>query len=154
GVLSGMALSLTQVAVETSVLDASLPLYVGFPLIAVASTLVTVAVTLATRPTDMKVLESFYRSVQPAGRWGPVIASATPAEPGATRSSFGRDAFNTGAALVAISTLYVGTLYLVLNRHAAAAWCFATTAALAAVLARTWYRYLPPSEPIATDQDG
>jgi SSS family solute:Na+ symporter len=154
GVLSGMVLSLTQVAVETSVLNASLPLYVGFPLIAVASTLVTVAVTLATRPTDMRVLESFYRSVQPAGRWEPVIASTTPANPGVTRSSFRRDAFNTGAALVAISTLYVGTLYLVLNRHTAAAWCFATTAALAVVLAGTWYRYLPPSEPIAADQGG
>ncbi|MPY91160.1 MAG: hypothetical protein GEU99_25020 [Luteitalea sp.] len=154
GVLSGMTLSLAQVVVETSVVNVSLPLYVGFPSIALASTLVTVAVTLTTPPTDISVLESFYRSVQPAGRWGPVIASTADANPGVRRSSFRRDAFNTGAALVAISTLYVGTLYLVVNHHAAALWCLATTLVLAGVLARTWYRYLPPPESVAADQGG
>ncbi len=184
GVFSGMALSLGQALADTYVFATPTPLYIGFPIIAIASTIVTVIVALLTPPTDAAALAAFYRQVHPAGAWGPVarsifrsrddkqlqvettlshhdsgIPAATAtispssSESGATRARvtapddarpFARDLFNTGAAVIAITVMYVGTLYLVLHQHSVAAVCFATTAVLCVVLSRTWYRHLPP----------
>jgi Na+/proline symporter len=152
GVLSGMVLSLGQVVLDTTMLDTPLPLYIGFPVIAIASTLVTIFVAMATPPTEADVLQDFYRHVQPAGAWGPVVARIKSLDRERYReSTFGRDAFNTAAALVAICALYVGTLYLVLHRHGVAASCFVVTLALVGVLSVTWYRHLPPAEPLVED---
>src|SRR6185369_7367157 len=75
GVFAGMAMSLAQAIYETTA-GVSTPLYVSFPLIALASTIVTVAVALLTRATPMETLAEFYRRVRPAGAWGPVKAAA------------------------------------------------------------------------------
>jgi Na+/proline symporter len=154
GVLSGMALSLGQVVLDTTVLSTPLPLYVGFPIIALASTVITIVVALATAPTDAPVLDAFYRHVQPTGAWGPVV-SRIRAQDGARAvdSTFSRDALNTMLALVAICALYVGTLYLVLHRHGVAVSCFAVALALVGVLSVTWYRHLPPPEAVAVDAE-
>lgn len=66
--------------------------------------------------------------------------------------NFGREALNTVLAVLAICTLYVGTLYLVLHRHQSAAWCFLVTASISAVLFFTWYKHLPPPDP-RSDQE-
>lgn len=52
---------------DTAILEAALPLYIGFPAIALASTIITIGVAQATAPTDALVLREFYRRVQPAG---------------------------------------------------------------------------------------
>src|SRR5260370_684910 len=72
GVLGGMALSLGQAVADTSLFSSPLPLYIGFPVIALASTIITITVALITQPTDMTTLEKFYENVQPAGAWSPV----------------------------------------------------------------------------------
>src|SRR6478672_5165353 len=64
GVLGGMALSLGQAVADTSLFSSPLPLYIGFPIIAIASTIVTITVTLLTRPADLTTLENFYENVQ------------------------------------------------------------------------------------------
>src|SRR6476469_3958832 len=71
GVFGGMALSLGQVFVDTMYLDNPLPLYIGFPVIAILSTIITIVVSMLTQPTDIETLKNFYKKVQPAGFWSP-----------------------------------------------------------------------------------
>jgi hypothetical protein len=86
--------------------------------------------------------------VQPAGAWLPVKARVFAADQNFCRDGpFTRDAFNTIVALLAISALYVGTLYLILHRHQIAALCFGGVVVLSFVLFFTWYEHLPPSAP-------
>jgi Na+/proline symporter len=148
GVFGGMTLSLGQVIADQRYFTAPTPLYVGFPVIALASTVITIAVTLLTRPTEDEALEAFYANVQPAGAWGPIRRAVLAKHPGFEREApFGRDALNTLLALAAITCLYVGTLYLVLHRHTTAFACFLSTMLLGGALYYTWYQHLPEPAP-------
>jgi solute:Na+ symporter, SSS family len=103
---------------------------------------------LLTKPTDEPILARFYETVQPAGAWGRVKASALSANPEFRREApFARD------ALVAICALYVGTLYLILHRYGVAFACFGTTLTIAVVLFFTWYRNLPAPEQTQTEEE-
>lgn len=150
GVLAGMALSLGQALGDTYVWRTPTPLYVGFPIIACASTAVTILVALSTRPTDAATLHAFYQRVQPFGLWGPVRRDLDRSGVRIEREIPVRvELFNTAVALVAIAGLYVSTLYLVLHRHAIAALVLGLAATGALVLAVSWYRTLPAPEPVA-----
>ena len=152
GVFGGMALSLGQVIGDQFLWRAPLPLYVGFPVIALASTFITIAVAMLTRPAEATVLARFYRTVQPAGAWRPVRQSILAADPAFRKdTSFAREGVNTALAVAAVCGLYVGTLYLVTHRYAAMGTCFSLSAALGVVLYFTWYKHLP--EP-GTPSDG
>ena len=112
GIFGGMLLSLGQVIGDTYLWHSPLPLYIGFPVIALASTVISVVVALLTKPTDEPTLARFYETVQPAGAWGRVKASVRSGNPSFHREApFSRDALNTLLALVAICALYVATLY-------------------------------------------
>jgi solute:Na+ symporter, SSS family len=148
GVFGGMALSLGQAIADSSVLNVPLPLYIGFPVIALASTIITIIVSLLTQPTDSATLEKFYETIQPAGAWLPVRENVLARNPHFRKETpFSREALNTLLALVGICTLYVGTLYLILHRHTEAVVCFATTALMCLALYFTWYKHLPPPAP-------
>ncbi|HYJ92476.1 MAG TPA: hypothetical protein VEV84_14295, partial [Pyrinomonadaceae bacterium] len=153
GVFGGMALSLGQVFVDTMYLDNPLPLYIGFPVIAMLSTIVTIIVSLLTQPTEIETLKVFYRKVQPAGAWGPARQAVLAEEPNFKKQSpFSRDIGNTLIALIGIISLYVSTLYLVLHRIEVGFALLATTAVCAIVLYFTWYKNLPaPSMPPSED---
>ncbi len=154
GIFGGMALSLGQVFGDTYLWRTPLPLYIGFPVIALASTVVSVGVALLTKPTDESTLARFYETVQPAGAWGRVKASVLAANPQFRREApFARDALNTFLSLVAICALYVATLYLILHRYEVAFACFGTTIALGVVLFFTWYRNLPAPEKTQTEEE-
>lgn len=152
GVFSGMFLSLGQVFLDTTILDQGLPLYIGFPVIALASTIITIVVALATQPTELETLKSFYRKVQPAGNWEPARTAVLADDPGFKKqSSFARDAFNTVIAMIGITALYVSMLYLVLHRETIAFSLIATTLLCAVILFFTWYKHLPPPSLQPTD---
>jgi solute:Na+ symporter, SSS family len=154
GVLGGMALSLGQAVGDTSLFSSPLPLYVGFPIIAAASTIITVTVALITQPTDMATLEKFYENVQPAGAWSPVHQQVLARNSRFKRATpFSLEALNTLLALIGICTLYVGTLYLVLHRQTTAFACFATTAVMSVLLYFTWYKHLPPAAPEVPEEE-
>jgi len=154
GVLGGMALSLGQAVADTSLFSSPLPLYVGFPIIAIASTIITITVTLITTPTDVTTLEKFYENVQPAGAWAPIRERVLARNPQFKRETpFRLEALNTLLALVGICALYVGTLYLILNRHVTAFACFSTTAIMCVALYFTWYKHLPPSAPMTSEEE-
>ncbi len=154
GIFGGMALSLGQVFGDTYLWRTPLPLYVGFPVIALASTVISVVVALLTKPTDEPTLARFYETVQPAGAWGRVKASVLSANPQFRREApFARDALNTFLSLVAICALYVATLYLILHRYEIAGACFGTTLAMGVVLFFTWYRNLPAPERALAEEE-
>lgn len=152
GVFGGMALSLGQIVYD-SASGAPLPLYIGFPLIAAASTVVTIVASLLTEPTNIETLKNFYRKVQPWGFWGPARSAVVEEVPQFTRRiSFALEAFNTLVAMVAITCLYVSMLYLVLNQLAVGFALIGTTVACCVVLYFSWYKTLPPpGDPVNDD---
>jgi Na+/proline symporter len=145
GVFGGMALSLGQVFVDTMYLDQPLPLYIGFPVIAIMSIIITIVVSLSTQPTEIETLKVFYRKVQPAGVWRPARAAVLQDDPNFKKQSlFSRDFLNTLIALVGITALYVATLYLVLHRIEVGLVLLAITIVSVIALYFTWYKNLPP----------
>lgn len=145
GVFGGMILSLGQVLIETAGLIEPLPLYVGFPVIALASTLITIAATLVTEPTDRKTLAYFYKNVQPAGAWSPIKDEVLKETPNFKReTSFALELLNTTLAFIAITSLYVSMLYLIINNLTVAFSCIALTLVMCVALYFTWYKTLPP----------
>ncbi len=152
GVLGGMILSLGQVVLDTTVLDQPLPLYIGFPVIAILSTIVTIVVSLMTQPTDIETLKVFYEKVQPAGAWRPAKAAVLAENPNFKKqSSFARDFTNTIIAMIGIIALYVSMLYLVLHRLEIGFSLLATTLVTTVILYFTWYKHLPPPAPVAPE---
>lgn len=152
GVFGGMALSLGQIVYD-SASGAPLPLYIGFPLIAAASTIITIVASLLTEPTNIETLKNFYRKVQPWGFWGPARSAVVEEAPQFTRRiSFALEAFNTLVAMVAITCLYVSMLYLVLNQLTVGFALIGTTVACCVILYFSWYQTLPPpGDPVSDD---
>ena len=145
GVFGGMALSLGQVFLEQFGVFNALPLYIGFPVIAILSFIVTIVVSLMTQPTDIETLKVFYRKVQPAGAWQPAREAVLREEPDFRKQSpFSRDFLNTIVALIGITALYVSTLYIVLHRLEIGFALLALTIVSAIILYFTWYKNLPP----------
>ena len=146
GVFGGMVLSLGQVFGDQFVFAQPLPLYIGFPIIAIASTLITVTVSLLTQPTDIETLKNFYRKVQPAGAWQPAKAAVLADTPDFRKQSpFKLDLFNTVIAMIGITALYVSMLYLILHRPNVAFPLLGTTLVSIVILYFTWYKNLPPA---------
>ncbi len=154
GVFGGMALSLGQIVLDTYTGE-PLPLYIGFPVIAAASTVVTIGVSLITEATNIETLKNFYRKVQPWGFWAPARTEVLSEDPGFRRRiSFGLEVFNTLVAMIGITALYISMLYLVLNRLDIGFALLATTAVCCVVLYFSWYKTLPPPGTPASGLDG
>jgi Na+/proline symporter len=148
GVFGGMALSLGQVFLDTAVLSEPLPLYIGFPVIALFSVIITITVSMLTEPTDIETLKNFYRKVQPAGAWSPARRGVLADTPDFKKQSpFKQDALNTVVALIGITALYVSMLYLVLHRLEIGFTLLAVTLVSVIILYFTWYKTLPPAAP-------
>ncbi len=146
GVFGGMVLSLGQVVLDTTFLSEPLPLYIGFPIIALASSILTIIVSLSTEPTSLETLKVFYRKVQPAGFWNPPRAAVLSEEPDFKKQTpFTRDVLNTLIALVGITALYVSMLYLILHQLTIAFSLIGTTLLTVGILYFTWYKHLPPA---------
>jgi hypothetical protein len=152
GVFGGMILSLGQVFLEQFGVMAPLPLYIGFPVIAILSTVITIVVSLATEATDIETLKNFYRKVQPAGAWRPARAAVLADTPDFKKQSpFSLDLFNTVVAMIGITALYVSMLYLILHRLTIGFSLLAATLVTAIVLYFSWYKTLPPAAPAPSE---
>ena len=145
GVFGGMVLSLGQVFFDQFVFSEPLPLYIGFPVIAAASTLLTITVAVLTTPTDSETLKTFYRKVQPAGLWAPVKTEVLKEDPEFKKQlPFSVEFFNTIVAMIGITALYVSMLYLVLHRLTIGFGLLGITLIAVIVLYFSWYKTLPP----------
>jgi Na+/proline symporter len=141
GTLGGMILS------SVVLLFDEWPVYVVFPLIVVASTVVSLLGSLLTQPVRQEVLVSFYRSVRPFGLWKPIRKKVrlSPGE-GISRSE---DVLLTGLnvllGMLAIFSLYLFPMYLVGHWYLFSAICLGVGLATVFILKHTWYRNLPPA---------
>ena len=152
GVFGGMALSLGEVFLEQFHIIAPQPLYVGFPVIAICSTVITIVAALLTQPTDIETLKNFYRKVQPAGAWRPAKAAVLAETPDFKKQSpFKLDLLNTVIALIGITALYVSMLYLILHRLEIGFTLLAITSVSIIILYFTWYKTLPPAAPAPSE---
>ncbi|MDO8587496.1 MAG: hypothetical protein Q7T82_10705 [Armatimonadota bacterium] len=146
GAFFGMLLSLLQVLVP---FFAGLPLNVTFPAIVLLVLLVTVIVSLSTKPTDPAALRQFFTQVRPAGFWGPVAAGlkadAEPVRPVTTRRDFG----NVLLAMPWIAAMYMCPIYIVLHRFGEALIAGGIVLVLSALLYFTWYRTLEDEKVVA-----
>jgi hypothetical protein len=119
--------------------------YVAFPLVSTISIVGCLAGTWLAGATDEAVLVSFYRTVRPFGRWGPIRdrASLSSEELDDRSESMPLAALNVGLAGAAILSAYLAPMYLVGHRPAAALGWFTLAVAMAVSLYFTWYRNLP-----------
>jgi len=122
-----------------------LPVYYVFPLICIASLLVSIAVSLATKPVDHNILVNFDTSVRPFGAWNPVRKeSKLSAEELAGKSeSVSLTIFNIILAMLAITGLYLFPMYLVGHWYLTSMIWLVLSLAAIVVLRYTWYNNLP-----------
>lgn len=151
GMWTGMVLSLIQTAVDGPIArhmgwGQTVPVYYVIPVLALASAIACVAVTLLTRPPDMETLTNFYRTTQPAGCWGPVVEHIRQTDPGFRKEPFAPDVAALVVGLFWLGAMYVGPSYLVARQWLPAVICAVIVAIGSVVLARSWYRRLESSK--------
>ena len=103
---------------------------------------------LLSDPEPDDVLVRFYRQVRPWGSWGPVLAKVRAADPSFHENKgMGRDAFNTGVAIIAQMTLVTIPLYMVL-RDMRGLWISALVLLVTGwILKKNWYEKLDAETP-------
>jgi Na+/proline symporter len=142
GTLGGMMLSLVALFYP------DLPVFYVFPLICTISLLVSVVVSLATKPVDHSILVNFYTSVRPFGAWNHVRKeSRLSSDELATKSeSVSLTIINIILAMLAITGLYLFPMYLVGHCYInSLIWLGLSFGAIVA-LRYTWYNNLPEPE--------
>lgn len=124
-----------------------LPVYVTFPLICAGSFAGCIVVALVTAPTDTATLSRFHASVRPFGAWRVAGRQQSgPKSGGSATESPRRAVLNTAVAVIGLTCLYLGPMYLVGHWHLRAGLCLAGVVATVVVLYATWYRHLPAAE--------
>jgi solute:Na+ symporter, SSS family len=123
------------------------PLYVTFPALCGISLVATLAGTWLTRPTDQKVLASFFQTVRPFGFWGPIrdCSKLADNERNDPAESLTLALVNLLLASIVILGCYLGPMYLVGHWHTEAAAALAMAGVGSLLLYFTWYRNLPRS---------
>ena len=105
---------------------------------------VTVVITLMTKPTDMETLVAFYAKVRPFGVWGPVRREAVrrrlvlAKDPVPTM-----DVVNSVVASFFQLCLCVIPMYMFLKNWSGMSLWIVLCACTLTVLYFTWYKYLP-----------
>ncbi len=142
GIAGGILLSLVALFYPSA------PMYVIFPPICAGSLLASIIGSLLSRPVNQETLVSFYQTVRPFGWWRPVKTQAEllPIENLAKSESPFRALLNTLLGMIAITGFYLFPMYLTGHWHFASCLCLVCAVLCAAVLAVTWYRYLPAQE--------
>jgi Na+/proline symporter len=135
GVLVGIGASLVQ-----AVFFSSAPLYIYFPVIAGIGLVASVIVSFATPSTDENVLLNFYKTIQPAGLWGPVKRQAKKLFPEFKKESFRFSLLNVAVGIPWLFSLWVSPMYLVARAYGRAAVFAGVAVILSIVLYFTWYR--------------
>jgi len=143
GFFWGMLAGIVCALVCPHVFKGTLPLYY-FPLILGISIIGAVAGSLARKPTDMEVLQTFYRTVNPWGFWGPVREEIRQSDPSfLPNRDLARDLFNVVVGIIAQTAITAIPVFGILKMPAQT---FAATAIFlvsSAILWKTWYKNLP-----------
>ncbi|SDG97501.1 Na+/proline symporter [Dyadobacter soli] len=143
GFFWGMLAGIVCALVCPHVFAGTLPLYY-FPLILGISVLGAIAGSLATKPTDMEVLKTFYRTVNPWGFWGPVREEVCKSDPSfSPNRDFSRDIFNVSAGIIAQTAITVIPVFGILKMSAETLAATAVLLITSVILWKTWYKNLP-----------
>jgi Na+/proline symporter len=135
GMLAGIVASMVFPLLWPS----ALPLYY-FPLMFLVSLAGCIVGTLATPPTEDKVLQNFYRTTRPWGFWKPVHDQVVAADPTfAANHNFKRDMVNVAVGIVWQMCLVVLPLYIVMKQGYAAAAVVVALLLTSAFLKKNWY---------------
>ena len=119
-----------------------MPVYYVFPLICLASLVVSIVASLATPPVERDVLIRFYRSVRPFGCWKP-IANLSAEQPPSRSESVSLTLLNVVLGMIAITGLYLFPMYLVGHWYVRSVIWFVLASASIVILRYTWYPFLP-----------
>ncbi|MHC4394692.1 MAG: sodium:solute symporter family transporter [Planctomycetota bacterium] len=144
GMLGGILLSLVVLFFP------NIPIYYMFPLICTASLVMSIAVSLATKPVDHHTLINFYETIRPFGLWKPIRCKAqlSPEELSAKSERLSITLLNVILGMLMITGLYLFPMYLVGHWYAKSIFWFALAAAATITLKYTWYQNLPnPGSP-------
>ena len=139
GTFVGIILSLTILFIPDA------PVYYVFPSVCAVSLLASIAVSLATQPTNCDILVSFYKTVRPFGLWKPIVEKAelSVEELSSSSESVLRTILNVVLAMLAITGLYLFPMYLIGHWYVnSIIWLVLAIAAILA-LRYTWYKFLP-----------
>ncbi|WP_342086649.1 sodium:solute symporter family protein [Dyadobacter sp. OTU695] len=143
GFFWGMAAGIVCALACPYIFAGALPLYY-FPLILAISAVAAVVGSLATKPADMEVLKTFYRTVNPWGFWGPVREEVRKSDPlFLPNRQFTRDLFNVAAGIVAQTAITAVPVFGILKMPAETFISTAVFLILSAILWKTWYKHLP-----------
>jgi Na+/proline symporter len=125
-----------------------LPDYYGFPLIVMASLLMSVLGSLSTQPVKKEILVKFYRSVRPFGAWRPIREEAGLSSEELSKKSENatRALANVILGMIAICGAYLFPMFLVGHWYTRAMLWLCVGSAAAIALKFTWYDHLPGRE--------
>jgi hypothetical protein len=139
GTLGGIVFSLGTLIFE------ELPDYYGFPLIIMASLLMSVLGTLVTQPVKKEILTSFYRTIRPFGLWKPIqeVPGLSFQELPEKSEKTSRAIMNVVLGMVAIFGAYLFPMYLVGHWYTQAFFWFGLALIAVIALRFTWYNHLP-----------
>jgi hypothetical protein len=139
GTLGGMSLAAIVLFFDT------LPTYIVFPLIVLASFLLSVLGSLLTAPVENDILISFYRSVRPFGLWRPIKEATrlSPEEMASKAENVSLTLLNVLLGMTAIASLYLFPMYLVGHWYRLSILCLGIGLVAVFILRFTWYRNLP-----------
>ena len=139
GVISGIISSLVQV-----ICFSSAPIYVYFPVLIGIGLIVSVMVSLLTKPTEERRLIEFYKIVQPCGFWKPITDKIRQIGPEFRKETpFAKDLVNIILGLPWMLCLYLWPMYLIIHQYRQMWACLGVNVILGIGLYFTWYKNLP-----------
>jgi len=143
GTFAGLVLSLV------ALFRPGLPDTIVFPTICTASLVISILVSVLTKPVAPQILTQFYQSVRPFGFWQPIrdAADLSADQQAAKSESLRRTILNVVLGMVAIAGLYLFPMYLVGHWYAKSIFWLLLASAAIVTLRFTWYNSLPESEP-------
>jgi Na+/proline symporter len=149
GTLGGIVLSLIALFFPES------PMYVVFPLIGTSSLIMSIIVSLKTKPVNEERLINFYKSVRPFGWWGSIRkrSGLSIQELGSKSESGWIALFNVLIAMCAISGMYLAPMFLVGHWYDKALFWFVIAIISIFILKFSWYNNLSHQDS-TTDQGG
>ena len=110
-----------------------------FPIIFIVSLTGSFLGTFLSKPTDMKTLKSFYKTVRPWGWWGPVYKELLKEESTLNKNTeFWNDMFNCAVGIVWQSSMIVMPIYFVIRDYPKGLIALSVFAITSLILKFTW----------------
>lgn len=141
GFFWGMVVGITAALVFPYIFT-GVPLY-SWPLLFLISLAASVVGTYISKPTDISVLKSFYKTVKPWGFWKPVLAEVQKDDPSfEPNKNFGRDMFNVALGIIGQCCLTLLPMYFVLSMKLPLIITILILTIIIIILKKTWWNKL------------